>query len=52
MGNLEGGAVAITAVVGGVLSAGVSAVQRCHLYWSTFQYETDPGMYPLLIIFV
>ena len=45
-----GGAVAITVVVGGVLSAGVSAVQHYRLCWPHFQCETDPSMYPFSVV--
>ena len=38
-------------VVGGVLSAGVSAVKHYRLCWPDFQCETDPGMYPFLVVF-
>ena len=51
MGTLGGGAVAATMVVGGILSAGVSAVLHDGLCWPNFQCETDPCMYPYLIVF-
>ena len=45
-----GGAVAITMVVGGVLSAGAPAVQHYRLCWPDFQCETDPSMHPYLVV--
>ncbi len=50
-GDSGGGTVAATVVVGGVLSAGVSAVQHNRLCWPDFQCETDPSMYPYLVVF-
>ena len=49
--RLWGGAVAVTVVVGGFLSAGVSAVQHYHLCWHDLQCETDPSLYPYLVMF-
>ena len=45
------GIVAITVVVGGVLSAGVSAVQHYRRCRPVFQCKTDPGMYPYVFTF-
>ena len=38
-------------VVGGVLSTGISAVQHYRLCWPDLQCETDPSMYPYLVVF-
>ena len=45
-----GGIVAATMVVDGVLSTGTSAAQRCCLCWPDVQRETDPSMYPYVIV--
>ena len=38
-------------VVGGVLTAVVSAVQHYRLCWPDFQCETDLSLYPYLVVF-
>ena len=45
------GVVAATMVVGGVPMAGASTAQHCYLCWPECQCETDPSMYPYLIVF-
>ena len=42
--------VAATMVVGGVLSTGASAAQHRRLCWPDVQCETDPSMYPYVIV--
>ena len=42
--------VAVTMVVGGVLSTGASAVQHCRLCWPDVQCQTDASMYPYVIV--
>ena len=37
-------------VVGGVLSTGASAAQHRRLCWPDVQCETDPSMYPYVIV--
>ena len=38
-------------VVGGFLSAGVTADQHYRLRWPDFYWETDPSMYSFLVVF-
>ena len=42
--------VAATMGVGGVLSAGTSPAQHCRLCWLGVRCETDPSMYPYVIV--
>ena len=49
-GDFGGRIVAATMVVGGVLSTGASAAQHCRLCWPDVQCETDPSMYPYVIV--
>ena len=49
-GGFGGRIVAATMVVGGVLSTGASAAQPCRLCWLDVQCETDPSMYPYVIV--
>ena len=37
-------------VVGGVLSTRTSAAQHCHLCWRDGQCDTDPSIYPYVIV--
>ena len=41
----------VTVVVGGVLSAGVSAVQHHRPCWPDFQCETNPSTHPFLVLY-
>ena len=47
----DGGTVVLTVVVSVVLWAVVSALQYYRLCWPDFQCETDPTMYPYLVVF-
>ena len=49
-GGFGGRIVAATMVVGGVLSTGASAAQHRPLCWPDVQCETDPSMYPYVIV--
>ena len=49
-GVFGGKIVAATMVVGGVLSTGASAAQDYRLCWPDIQCETDPSMYPYVIV--
>ena len=49
-GGFGGRIVAATMVVGCVLSTRASAAQHCCLCWPDVQCETDPSMYPCVIV--
>ena len=49
-GDFEGKIGAATMVVNGVLSTGAFAAQHSRLCWPDVQCETDPSMYPYVII--
>ena len=48
--DVGGGILAATMVIGGVLSTGAFAAQHCCLCGHDVQWETDPSMYPYVIV--